>query len=821
MDYPSGFSVPPSSADSSMLDTLSGAESISSLSNIRGQAVKRSRSGPGSREVARPAAPAKAITNATSSTEYYALTDVERPSIESQGSDLFKRLLEGARLQNKRALAAEAENARLRELLEQTKADSANTKEMAARWVSQDGEQIEGLQDALQRERHNQRQMIENASRAFEVKMEEMKRMAEIRHQEILTQKEKELLAQMPNPEMHASIVEGMRRRAEEEAAKAAALEVEKALIVEEARREMAKIEAQELQVREAAAREREQVSLQSKTQLSMAAGEIAARDAEIAALRRQNAELEAARLRAEPTPSESGNIVTLDAQATMMQTMQEHMEAMMRAQREEMFQLFIGMSKTFATANRESEARGSDDPPPPTPPPPAGGLYGLAGDGEDEKPKKAPSAKKITPGKGDPDDDPPDDDDDEEGWSDDEEDSDDDEDPDLKLLKKLTKAEKKKDKEMLVKGGENFKIASFPEQASAFRAWKLNVRLQCSSACKKPQKAIRWLNRVDEKTFDQLSVSGKIWESVDVRLAAAIQAHAKGQLGRQINAASEKAINENKILKGRQMLHIIYEHFKTDEAYGHVNNITDVISVKMKDPKNINQLQPFLDNWNHVLEGMVKKPETEVLQVLFYDKVREIPLLSQEIGMYDRAKEGDEQKTYKWLKDQCERVLKRRNLESNRNSIKNNLAPGNPPVAAPGPKVKPKGKAKPKSRPNSEKPRGRDRSKSNGSRGGKPRGGRSGGSNDSNDRTCRAWKKTGKCPRGKECKYEHPQDKRGKSRSPSAAKKKCKNGANCQYLKEGKCKFDHSKDGGPAAPAEKKKAKKKNKNKEEEKSGK
>jgi hypothetical protein len=244
------------------------------------------------------------------------------------------------------------------------------------------------------------------------------------------------------------------------------------------------------------------------------------------------------------------------------------------------------------------------------------------------------------------------------------------------------------------------------------------------------------------------------------------------------------------------------------------VNNITDIMSLKMKDPKNVNQLRPFVDNWNHVLDGIKKKPPEEMLQVLFYDKIKELPPLAQEIGMYDRAVEGDTEKTYKWLMDQCERLLTRRHLEANRNSIKNNLTQdGGKPPAAPGPKAKVKPKAQPKKRAQSE-PRGRKRDKSGGSRRNKSSG------SGSNDKTCRAWKKNGKCPRGNDCKYEHPPDKKGKSRSPSAAKKKCNNGPTCKYLKEGKCKFDHSGD-GPAAPAPKKKNKKKKAKQNDEKSGK
>ena len=63
--------------------------------------------------------------------------------------------------------------------------------------------------------------------------------------------------------------------------------------------------------------------------------------------------------------------------------------------------------------------------------------------------------------------------------------------------------------KEMLVKGSENIKIAPFPDQASKFCGWKLNIRHVISAACKKPEEALAWLNKVETSTFEELSASG------------------------------------------------------------------------------------------------------------------------------------------------------------------------------------------------------------------------------------------------------------------------------------------------------------------------
>ena len=210
------------------------------------------------------------------------------------------------------------------------------------------------------------------------------------------------------------------------------------------------------------------------------------------------------------------------------------------------------------------------------------------------------------------------------------------------------------------------------------------------------------------------------------MKLAAALQAHTKGTLGRKINSASGNASNVNKVLKGWQILHIVHGNFKTDEAYRHIHNFLDVIHLKMKDPKNVNQLRPSMDNWNHVLDGMTARPDTQALQILFYDRIHEILSLSQEIGIYDRAAEGSTEKTYEWFTGQVERLLKRRAQDANRASIKSQL--GRDVLKPGGPAPKQRLESQSQGRKNSPSDRGRSKGRGKGKEGRrKSGGGRSG----------------------------------------------------------------------------------------------
>ena len=250
------------------------------------------------------------------------------------------------------------------------------------------------------------------------------------------------------------------------------------------------------------------------------------------------------------------------------------------------------------------------------------------------------------------------------------------------KLVKVLTK----NDKDILAKE-DSLKLNGLPSEAADFRYWKNAARTTIASASTEPEIAAAWFDNIKDKSFEELAKSGRRFTRLDLKIAADVVKHAKGPLATKIQLKTEKIAQEGGIIKGRQLLKMVYDNFKTNAEYGHVNDINDLQAVKMADPKNNNQLAGFLDKWDDVHLGAIdEKGECSIrekdMELIFYDRIKEIPWLSYDINVYKRMEASNPAKCYATLYEYCEKVLKDHNQQRNRKSIldkfkKNPAAPG------------------------------------------------------------------------------------------------------------------------------------------------
>jgi hypothetical protein len=105
--------------------------------------------------------------------------------------------------------------------------------------------------------------------------------------------------------------------------------------------------------------------------------------------------------------------------------------------------------------------------------------------------------------------------------------------------------------------------------------------------------------------TYEQLANSGE-FETLDGKFASAISDIAKGELGRKLTLATEKEDKKDKMITGRQLLRLIWEQCKVDEASGALYDLTDLMAVKMKgDNPGPKLLSAFMTCWESTLEHM------------------------------------------------------------------------------------------------------------------------------------------------------------------------------------------------------------------------
>ena len=482
---------------------------------------------------------------------------------------------------------------------------------------------------------------------------------------------------------------------------------------------------------------------------------------------------------------------------------------------------------------NRSSKARGSNDPDP--------------DDEDDDEDESKDNKKKDQEDKDDwgnkkprkPDDDEPSDDDgddngDDGEYDDEEGEPDDNVHKEMKaarsLLKALRTAGENKNRQ---KEADSIKLLSLPEPAQ-FRAWRYSARSNVVAASNNPEAAFKWIKEVEATgaKVEDFQNSGK-FVTLDTKLASSLNAIARGELGRKLTLLSEREDREGRLAKGRQLLRVVYDHFKIDEFAGVLYELTDLMAVKIRnDNPSPKQLEWFMTTWESTLAGMKKEPTDDVLEALFLERVRDCQCIAQDIGVYDRAKEGEPERSYAFLVEAVTRFIERKRRKDNRKAVQlalTNATSGKAQPTVPAPKKKGKKKGDGKGKRRGRSP---SYSRSPGRNGNRrtPRDSPSPGKG-----VCYKWKNHGKCS-GKDdgsCKYSHPPGSRGSSesrsdsrgrgrsrgregsRSRSDSPKRGNGKITCKFFKRGTCnkgsdcKFDHPETSN-AAPAKNKKGNKK-----------
>ena len=396
-----------------------------------------------------------------------------------------------------------------------------------------------------------------------------------------------------------------------------------------------------------------------------------------------------------------------------------------------------------------------SRSPPPPDPPsgfdPFGGGGGGGPGGGDrDDKGRGGRGGPGGPPGGGGGGDDPPSSSDSESGGRDREV---------RRAVRRLLQTRGGKTKE-----ADAIRVGSLPN-AAQFRAWRVALRSEVAAASGVGEDAFKWILETEapDATFDGLSHSGR-FPSLDSKLAAALAKAASGEIGRRITHATEIEARAGRMLKGRQCLLLIYEHYRINEEAGSLYELTDLMSVTLRHD---GQLESFLNSWESVLAGMKEEPSPKTMEVLFLQQLRNSSVLKEEVAHYDRSRPGEAARSYDFLLDAVKRYLERKRHAENRKAVVKLL--GGEKASVP---------AAPAERKTREKGKGRGQGRA-------PSPGKG---------ICFSFRDSGKCARGKECPYEHSRDGGKKTHTPEKDGGNSKGGGEkkgvCRFHKLGTCRF-------------------------------
>ena len=326
-------------------------------------------------------------------------------------------------------------------------------------------------------------------------------------------------------------------------------------------------------------------------------------------------------------------------------------------------------------------------------------------------------------------------------------------------------------------KEAETIKLLDFPTPET-YRSWRIAAREAIRAASDRPDEAFAWVQAVyaKDQSLEGLRDPGKFL-TLDTKLLSAISKIVKRELARQIVNYKEAEAAHARAVRGRQVLYMFEQYFKTNEEVGALYSVEDLLKVSLIN----DDLSSFIHNWESVIAGISHVPEELTLRDILLRQIRSCHKLKYDLDTYDRATEGTETHTYQFLLSSIKNLLTRERVRKNRDKIaKAHGAKYGAPASEEG-KGKGKGGRK-----------GREPSRQRGSSQ-VPKG------------YCFAWVKTGSCEKGAECKFKHEKPRgnspsRGRTNSPRDLSK-----APCKFHKIGRCtegtncRFSHSQ---PASPA-------------------
>ncbi|CAE7238970.1 unnamed protein product [Symbiodinium sp. KB8] len=202
----------------------------------------------------------------------------------------------------------------------------------------------------------------------------------------------------------------------------------------------------------------------------------------------------------------------------------------------------------------------------------------------------------------------------------------------------------------------------------SSANAVVAEVEAEAIVASDSPDKAHVWLSKVWDKEVDEKELrDSEGFSTLDAKIMSALTNIIEGDFGRQTDTFKETEALAGRMVRGRQLLHRLHNYFATNALHGSVYDMEDLMNCNMVN----NNLTVFLRNWDTILSGIPIQPDdNSVLEPLFHRQVKKCKVIAHDVSVYDRALEGNEQKSYQFLYNAANNHLERERLQKNRDRI-------------------------------------------------------------------------------------------------------------------------------------------------------
>ena len=118
-------------------------------------------------------------------------------------------------------------------------------------------------------------------------------------------------------------------------------------------------------------------------------------------------------------------------------------------------------------------------------------------------------------------------------------------------------------------------------------------------------KKEVAWFKSIENATFEELGKDNlERFQPSDSQLAAALSKTLPEQLRIRVQAKEMEAYKDDATLTGRQIVHMIYDWFRTDAHMSTFFSFNDLSNLVWLGDK-LGDMEKFLQNWDHILEHM------------------------------------------------------------------------------------------------------------------------------------------------------------------------------------------------------------------------
>ena len=164
----------------------------------------------------------------------------------------------------------------------------------------------------------------------------------------------------------------------------------------------------------------------------------------------------------------------------------------------------------------------------------------------------------------------------------------------------------------------------------STFSCWKIRFKTQVSACSSFLSEAMLWIKGVEMvDSVDDLKSSRSIQgfshfqnlKMLDARIASALNKIIQNScFKKKVSLEEQKAQNEDRFLRGRQIAYMIYDYLRVTGAHDTDLYYADLFTITLRD----DDVQEFDTRWDEIVLSMTKIPPDDVLESLYKLRVRE-----------------------------------------------------------------------------------------------------------------------------------------------------------------------------------------------------